>query len=565
MAEIDWDEIAKAADALKGAATQIAAHAHAKRADRALEEYRQASGQLAVLNGLVQDSDVAPGAIREFFETVGDGVASAQVALDRRSADYERARSFAALPSLYRIPKVSAEIKFSLEQTEGSGFNFIFGRSETTRQEMQNSVSFDIISSPPPPESLEEIPSGGVFISDVAERAAVRSEVARRHEASEGENVKKVLAKFIDNKAWTRTVILAIGNQDWLLFLPTGSDSDAYECIIVPQHSGRTLKTATTVPDAKITNAHRGAKDALKALAAISEGQAISSEIDWALITASATSVKQAAAALQNNAKRKKRKAFENYKSVRQSLARLSQLVPEATMVEGTIEGFFDAVGEGVVQAQRSLDKRSEAYEIERPGFALPNHLRIPKVSASIKFELEQTEARKFNVIVYRKTDSHREAMQNSIAFEIVSAPPAPNSFEAPAAGRVVLQRLEREVVRAEIIRHHRDPSFGAVSGDLERFLSDDALDRTLIVSIGNRGWFLFLEVDKDLRAYSSVMLPRGAQGAAGISFGVRKSFSLGDVTPRRANLAVTALAEITRLQEQRIDSQRPQEHEGQE
>ena len=81
--------------------------------------------------------------IGDFFEAIGSGVIEAQRKLDQRSEEYVRSLiptkeegtdtavtpQTATLPSsasLFRIPRVSAELKCSLETTKGKSLNLIF-------------------------------------------------------------------------------------------------------------------------------------------------------------------------------------------------------------------------------------------------------------------------------------------------------------------------------------------------------------------------------------------------------------------------------------------------------
>lgn len=97
--------------------------------------------------------------LEDFFANVGSGVIEAQKRLDRESERYLddlHKQSGLALPSMFRVPKVSAEFQFAVEKDATLGFNVIIAsNSETQRREMQQKIAFDIVSVPAPPELLD--------------------------------------------------------------------------------------------------------------------------------------------------------------------------------------------------------------------------------------------------------------------------------------------------------------------------------------------------------------------------------------------------------------------------
>lgn len=106
------------------------------------------------------------------------------------------------------------------------------------------------------------------------------------------------------------------------------------------------------------------------------------------------------------------------------------------------IGAFFADIGQGVVTAQKQLDRASEEYVqglLERrkkndpeargevPGAAV---FRIPRVSAELKLSLEKSDDRSWNVVFYSKGHESREVNEQSLQFEIVSVPAPPGYTE---------------------------------------------------------------------------------------------------------------------------------------
>jgi hypothetical protein len=135
-----------------------------------------------------------------------------------------------------------------------------------------------------------------------------------------------------------------------------------------------------------------------------------------------------------------------------------------------SLESFFSAVGAGVINAQRELDKHSIEYiqdtiqqhangmssalekpadrgsgqikgesVTEKPGdwnsLPMPPNaamFRIPKVTAEFKFAVEQTLTKGINVIFYSNKVESQSLQQQTATIEVVSVPLPPN-YRPPA------------------------------------------------------------------------------------------------------------------------------------
>jgi hypothetical protein len=90
----------------------------------------------------------------EFFGNVGDALVQAQRALDAHTQTYlqEIALRPNVLPAVFRIPMLSADIRFALEKVSQDRLNVIFhSRGSEARELNQQSVHFEIVAAPPPP------------------------------------------------------------------------------------------------------------------------------------------------------------------------------------------------------------------------------------------------------------------------------------------------------------------------------------------------------------------------------------------------------------------------------
>jgi hypothetical protein len=90
----------------------------------------------------------------EFLGEISGAMVAAQQRLDGQTESYLAGSSSPLpLPTMFRIPRLAAEMKFALSTESAEGFKLFFQseESETTRQEQ--SLKFEIVAVPPPPES----------------------------------------------------------------------------------------------------------------------------------------------------------------------------------------------------------------------------------------------------------------------------------------------------------------------------------------------------------------------------------------------------------------------------
>lgn len=117
------------------------------------------------LRTLVADLETAIGereqvsSFAEFFTNVGDALVRAQRSLDVHTQAYlqEVGKRPHLLPAVFRIPTLSADIRFGLEKVADRRLNVIFYSKGSEAREMnQQSVHFEVVAAPPPPGALRE-------------------------------------------------------------------------------------------------------------------------------------------------------------------------------------------------------------------------------------------------------------------------------------------------------------------------------------------------------------------------------------------------------------------------
>lgn len=213
-----WIKVNNALSALDAAVPETVATLQ-----RALETHRRALAAVeSGLPGAAQRMDVT-----SFFQGVGSGIIAAQRELDRESRAYLATVGPHAHPSVFRIPKVEAKFQFAAEKFSKQGFDVLVYASSSGKSEMQqHSVSFEIVSAPPPAEVLARLATLDVF-SGLAVSRAVRDWIRGRLARIRDPNLDPDRTERIDAflAAWPRVLILR-GARDWLLLLASPETDD---------------------------------------------------------------------------------------------------------------------------------------------------------------------------------------------------------------------------------------------------------------------------------------------------------------------------------------------------
>jgi hypothetical protein len=98
--------------------------------------------------------------LQRFLRQMSAAMVDAQSDLDARSAEYLAATSGKPhiLPSIFRVPKLSAQMRFALEVTDGKAINLLFyKRDEKTTSRNEQSIDFDVVSVPAPPDAAKTL------------------------------------------------------------------------------------------------------------------------------------------------------------------------------------------------------------------------------------------------------------------------------------------------------------------------------------------------------------------------------------------------------------------------
>jgi len=125
--------------------------------------------------------------------------------------------------------------------------------------------------------------------------------------------------------------------------------------------------------------------------------------------------------------------AKEALRKLRQAIADVESKVPGAAR---GLDTFFESVSQGMIDAQRDLDRRSMEYSGSTAPGAQPTAFRIPKASAEFQFGVESSVSRGLNVLVLSAEQSQKEMVRHKVSFDVVAVPPPPEVVARMATER---------------------------------------------------------------------------------------------------------------------------------
>jgi hypothetical protein len=186
--DIDYDKMHASADDFREAAKALQDFHTTKKLTRTNQLYKRDAKKLEGLERRLTESqlnlmDALPPLLRadaekeetakfnfdEFFASVANGYIAAQKNLDVASSEYLKTviGQPHVFPSVFKIPKLAAEVKFALDKIDKETVGLIFYKNQTSSETRnEQTVHFEIIAAPPPPGVVAQMPTD-VLISPV--------------------------------------------------------------------------------------------------------------------------------------------------------------------------------------------------------------------------------------------------------------------------------------------------------------------------------------------------------------------------------------------------------------
>jgi hypothetical protein len=92
-----------------------------------------------------------------------------------------------------------------------------------------------------------------------------------------------------------------------------------------------------------------------------------------------------------------------------------------------SIQTFFESISHSLSEAQKTLDDHSAEYlqGIAGKDYLPPAVFRLPRLKAQLKFAMREVTSSGFDIVVFTKRKEQEELQEQTIDFEMVSAPPA--------------------------------------------------------------------------------------------------------------------------------------------
>ncbi len=192
----------------------------------ALQSYLVTTGLVRPQAGLVGPREPEAIPFGQFLQQLSTSMVTAQRNLDAESARYlsDIGDKRHILPSVFRLPKVTAEMKFALQVEQGEQLNLLFyRRDEETVSRNEQGINFEIVSVPAPPDALQAMkvlaPRLDLLLDPIERRIAI--------DAIRGVTSAPLLKPLIDAAAEPdQLVILALSSQDrnarYLVLYATG-------------------------------------------------------------------------------------------------------------------------------------------------------------------------------------------------------------------------------------------------------------------------------------------------------------------------------------------------------
>jgi hypothetical protein len=99
-----------------------------------------------------------PTRFADFLHEIGDAMVQAQATLDLASDRYSHGTGPLVAPTSYRIPKMTAALRFALERNEDRGFNLLIYSSRSSERELnQQTLDLELVAVPAAPDFVADL------------------------------------------------------------------------------------------------------------------------------------------------------------------------------------------------------------------------------------------------------------------------------------------------------------------------------------------------------------------------------------------------------------------------
>ena len=173
-----------------------------------------------------------PITFEKFIRQIGQGLVAAQEMLDAESATYltTTASQPHILPSIFRIPKITAQMRFALRVQNEKELNLLFfSKRDQAESQNEQAIDFEVVSVPAPPGAAQQFLAVGPSLDLVLDPVLHARVLEKVRAAAETEDTGPLVAAAQDPKLSLRLVALALsaGSGKELRFLISHATTDA--------------------------------------------------------------------------------------------------------------------------------------------------------------------------------------------------------------------------------------------------------------------------------------------------------------------------------------------------
>ncbi len=194
-----------------------------------------------------------PISFESFINRIGRGLVAAQEMLDAQSAEYLTATAAQPhiLPSIFRVPKITAQMKFALRVEKGQDLNLLFfSKRDQTESQNEQAIDFEVVSVPAPPGASQQLLAVGPAMDLVLDPALHACLIENVLAAPDADDTGPLVAAARDAELSRRIVALAFSAASgqpprFLLFhaTPDSDKSVGLWLLTAPPQSNPALQT----------------------------------------------------------------------------------------------------------------------------------------------------------------------------------------------------------------------------------------------------------------------------------------------------------------------------------
>ncbi len=193
-----------------------------RRIQERIDQARQNVGAPTPAATPISPDEPQPTNMQAFFDSVATSLLSTQRKLDLESQSYiaSTASKPELQPAIFRIPRIQADLKFAIENVNEKGVNVIFFKQKQEERTLnEQSISFEIVAAPAPPEASG--PGSGLPQFGIVYSIGLRDQLEEIVKADPRPTVTPLA------KQWDQALVVEVGSATgFIVILSKGDDQE---------------------------------------------------------------------------------------------------------------------------------------------------------------------------------------------------------------------------------------------------------------------------------------------------------------------------------------------------